>query len=87
MLFIVKKFKEKLIGSKADNKKSEAKETIKKTTFLQSRYYKLFFIIAFIPIFAQFFVDFIFQAQAKLEYPDKVSLTAFVGVFLGLALS
>ncbi|MDF1547541.1 MAG: hypothetical protein P1P88_06950 [Bacteroidales bacterium] len=85
MLFIVRKFKDKLSDSAPGLGKKTEKVTLKKTSFLQNRYYKLFFVIAFIPIFAQFFVDFIFQAQAKLEYPDKESLTAFVGVFFGIS--
>jgi len=85
MLFIVNKFRAKLSDP---NKKSKAKignQLNKKTSFLQNRYYKLFFVIAFIPIFAQFFIDFIFQAQAKIEYPDKEAITAFVGIFFGIS--
>ncbi len=82
MIFIVRKFHSKL-KIKIESK-PEKKET-KKTGFLKNRYYKLFFIIAFLPIFAQFFVDFIFQAQAKIEFPERESLTAFVGIFFGIS--
>jgi len=85
MLLIVKKFKERLSGTQSVKNNTEVQKSLKKTSFLQNRYYKLFFVVAFIPIFAQFFVDFIFQAQAKLEYPEKESLTAFVGVFFGIS--
>ena len=81
LLFIVKRFNIELSVKKAV-KKVEKKEQI---NFSKSRYFKLFFLIAFIPIFAQFFVDFIFQAQAKIEFPDREKLTAFVGVFFGLS--
>lgn len=83
MLLIIRKFKNNL--SIPVKKKQVTKSQTKKTSFLENRYYKLFFVIAFIPIFAQFFVDFIFQAQAKIEYPDKEALTAFVGVFFGIS--
>jgi len=85
MILIVKKFEHKLSDPIKKTKKSVAGKTLKKTSFLQNRYYKLFFVIAFVPIFAQFFIDFIFQAQAKLEYPDKEGLTAFVGIFFGIS--
>ncbi len=85
MLVIVRKFSDKLTSSGLAKKKNSDKTEFKKTSFLKNKYYKLFFLIAFIPIFAQFFVDFIFQAQAKLEYPSKEELTAFVGVFFGIS--
>ncbi len=85
MLAIVRKFKDKLSNVGAAKKKDVNKKELKKTSFFKNKYYKLFFVIAFIPIFAQFFVDFIFQAQAKLEYPSKEELTAFVGVFFGIS--
>lgn len=85
LLAIVKKNSTSL--SQSDTKKQGPTKlaATKKTSFLQNKYYKLFFIIAFIPIFAQFFVDYIFQAQAKMEYPGKEELTAFVGIFFGFS--
>jgi len=84
LVFIVLKYKDKLsLKKEAANKQKE--KIKKKTSFFENRYYKLFFIIAFLPIFAQFFVDFIFQAQAKVEFPQKESLTAFVGIFFGIS--
>lgn len=83
ILAVVRKNKEKLQFVK--KKKTLSGETEKKVSFLDNKYYKLFFLIAFIPIFAQFFVDFIFQAQAKVEFPEKEALTAFVGVFFGVS--
>lgn len=84
LVFIVFRFKDKLSVEKEISKKQTVK-TQKKTSFFENRYYKLFFVIAFLPIFAQFFVDFIFQAQAKVEFPQKESLTAFVGIFFGIS--
>jgi len=84
LVFIVFRFKDKL-SVKKENTKTQKVKTQKKTSFFDNRYYKLFFIIAFLPIFAQFFVDFIFQAQAKVEFPQKESLTAFVGIFFGIS--
>jgi len=78
---MVKKFKEKLVVKKVKTK-SNLDIEIK---YSQSKYYLLFFFIAFVPVFAQFFVDFIFQAQAKVEFPDREELTTFVGLFFGLS--
>lgn len=88
LLIIIKKHKSKLSDiKKSRNTKSENKKKSEKSKiiFFKNRYYKLFFLIAFIPIFSQFLVDFIFQAQAKIEFPEKESLTAFVGLFFGVS--
>ncbi|MBN2663025.1 MAG: hypothetical protein JXR68_05200 [Bacteroidales bacterium] len=81
MLIIVKKFNSKLLtkGKTKDNQKSA------EIKLFSSKYFKLIFWIAFVPIFAQFFVDFIFQAQAKVEFPDREELSAFLGIFLGVS--
>lgn len=86
LVVIVSKNKEKLSVTKSSKDitvKSDAES--QQSAFEVKRYYRLFFLIAFIPIFAQFFVDFIFQAQAKVEFPEKESLTAFVGLFFGVS--
>lgn len=81
MLIIVKKFNSKLL-TKKQSKKDKKFTEIK---LFGSKYFKLIFWIAFVPIFAQFFVDFIFQAQAKVEFPDTDELSAFLGIFFGLS--
>jgi AAA family ATP:ADP antiporter len=82
LVVIVKKYGNKLSDVRPRTKRTDE---VKAPGFLSNRYYKLFFLIAFFPIFAQFFVDFIFQAQAKVEFPVRESLTAFVGVFFGVS--
>ena len=54
LLFIVKRFKPQL-SVKKSAKKIEKDNSL---SFGKSKYYRLIFLIAFIPIFAQFFVDF-----------------------------
>lgn len=81
LLFMVRKFKDKMVVKK-QNLKINQNLGIK---YSQSKFFILFFFIAFVPVFAQFFVDFIFQAQAKVEFPDREELTAFVGLFFGLS--
>jgi len=81
MLLIVRKFKDKL-QTKKQHKEIDKSQEVK---LFSSKYYKLIFWIAFVPIFAQFFVDFIFQAQAKVEFPDREELSAFLGIFFGVS--
>lgn len=85
LIFIVKKFKEKLDVKKTKEIIKKRQEQKGKSIFFKNRYYKLFFVIAFLPIFSQFFVDFIFQSQAKIEFPVRETLTSFVGVFFGVS--
>ncbi len=85
LLYIIKKFKYKLSDIKKKTVINEEHHKKNGIIFFKNKYYKLFFLIAFFPIFAQFFVDFIFQAQAKIEFPEKESLTAFVGLFFGFS--
>ncbi len=82
-LIIVRKFKNLLSDKQKIGLKKVEKDSNR--NLIKSKYYKLVFLIAFIPIFAQFFVDFIFQAQAKVEFPHREELTAFVGVFFGIS--
>jgi len=80
---IAKKFKSKFSQVQIINKSNRKSDKTKKIGLFSNRYFKLFSLIAFLPVFAQFFVDFIFQAQAKIEFPEKETLTAFVGIFFG----
>lgn len=84
IILTVYKFKNKL-ADKPKKEEKVKKETTEVEDFSIKKYYKLFFIIAFLPILAQFFVDFIFQVQAKIEFPQRESLTAFVGIFFGVS--
>lgn len=81
LYFITKNTKLKGIKKKAVSKKVEHQNESK---FSDKRYYKLFFLIAFIPIFAQMFIDFLFQIQSKAEFPKNEALTAFLGIFFGI---
>lgn len=83
LLAAVKKFN---VEIKDKPKKENKTETINKNVKLPlKKYFRLFFFIAFLPILAQFFVEFIFQIQAKIEFPQRESLTAFVGIFFGFS--
>ena len=86
LLFIVKKFGVKLSQTKKSKIKKEHKKIKRKgSIFLQNKYYKLFFLIAFLPIVAQFFVQFIFQSQVKIEFPAEKALTGFIAIIFGVS--
>lgn len=51
--------------------------------FLQNRYYLLIFILAILPMFGIYFVDFIFLGQVRQEFTNKEVLTGFLGIFFG----
>jgi len=81
MIVIVRNFKGQL-EVKKQKKQIDDSEEVK---LFGNKYFKLIFWIAFVPIFAQFFVEFIFQAQAKVEFPNKEELTSFIGIFFGFS--
>lgn len=81
LIIIVQKFNSNF----SSKKETKIFDKNLKINLFGSKYYKLLFWIAFIPIFAQFFVEYIFQAQAKIELPSREELTAFIGVFMGFS--
>ncbi len=87
LLKIIRRNAEKLSLVKSKPKPSGEQQISSDTKriFLKNRYYKLFFLIAFLPIFSQLFVEFVFQIQAKAEFPDKETLTKFIGYFFGFS--
>ncbi|MEA2043226.1 MAG: Npt1/Npt2 family nucleotide transporter [Bacteroidota bacterium] len=86
MVTILKKFELMKTSSVKTRKQKERPEKKKSSSkFLKHKYYRLFFLIALVPIFAQMFADFIFQTQTKTEFPEPNNLTAFVGVFFGIS--
>ncbi len=84
LLKILNRFKTTLHTTKEEKTRSEISEAGKEET-KRKKYYYLFYAITFLPVLAQFFVDFIFQSQAKIEFPEKESLTAYVGIFFGVS--
>jgi len=83
MFLLVKKNKVKLsdIGKyKSNNNENQEKPKI---SFFENKYFSIIFFIALLPVLSQFLVDFIFQAQLKVQFPQKDALTGFVGLFFG----
>lgn len=83
MMVIINKFKGQLaikIKSKSENLSSKNKFI----DLFKNKYYFNLFLLAMLPIFGLIFVDYIFNAQAKVEFSDKNVLTGFIGIFLGI---
>jgi len=82
MFIIVGANKEKLATKKIvqdiDDKKDKHK-----ISFFENKYFTYIFFISLFPVLAQFLVEFIFQAQIKIQFPVKDALTGFLALFFG----
>ncbi|MCF8297344.1 MAG: hypothetical protein K9J13_07385 [Saprospiraceae bacterium] len=83
MFKIIKKFKEQL-SIKIVSKSEKIKGKNKFTDLFKNKYYFNIFLLAMLPILGAVFVDYIFNAQAKIEFPDKKMLTGFIGILFGI---
>lgn len=81
----IKKYREKLLVISSAGK-SSGEHTVKSfASLFKKKYFKYMFILAIIPMFSIYFVDFIFLTQTKIEYPDKNFIAGFLGIFFGIA--
>ncbi|CAG5069289.1 hypothetical protein DYBT9623_02025 [Dyadobacter sp. CECT 9623] len=48
-------------------------------------YYRNIFLLALLPVFALFYVEYIFFAESRIIFPDKESLATFLGFFFGIS--
>lgn len=83
MTIIVKRFSGSLsvdIKAKTEEKSKEKKSP----KLFKNKYFQLIFILAFVPMFANFIVDFVFLTQAKEVFSDKEVLSGFIGTFFGV---
>jgi len=86
VLFItLKKFSIKFQPIKPAGSSKKVTEHITIKEVFKTRYLALMFILAILPMFAIYFVDFVFLTQTKIEYPDKNFIAGFLGIFFGLA--
>jgi ATP/ADP translocase len=83
LLFYINKKYGHLLG-KGKSKAAVAKTGSSDISFWQNKYFKLVFVLAFLPIFGSLYVDFLFFAQSKIVYPEKDVLSSFLGVFFGV---
>jgi len=52
--------------------------------FFKSPYYTAIFFMAMLPVVGLFFVEFIFSVESKYIFPEKDTLTSFLGLFFGI---
>ncbi|MCF0040613.1 MFS transporter [Dyadobacter fanqingshengii] len=52
---------------------------------VDSKYYRNIFLLALLPVFALFYVEYIFFTESRAVFPNKESLASFLGVFFGIS--
>ncbi|MCX6270727.1 MAG: HEAT repeat domain-containing protein [Bacteroidetes bacterium] len=52
--------------------------------FMKNRFTFFLFILALLPVFGMYFVDFVFFGQTQLAFPQKEVLSGFIGIFFGV---
>jgi|GEM_PF-455797 len=85
LLFTLKIYSSKLLIHKTSASSAAAASSGSYVELFKSRYFKYMFLLAILPMFAIYFVDFLFLTQTKYEYPDKNFLAGFLGIFFGIA--
>jgi hypothetical protein len=64
--------------------KAEDDQPVKETSSIfKNRYFFFIFILAFFPLFATFYVDFIFLGQVKLQFVNATVISGFISIFMG----
>lgn len=47
-------------------------------------YYRVIFVLALLPVFGLFYVEYIFLSQSRIIFPYKESLASFLAIFFGI---
>jgi len=50
---------------------------------MENKYFGLIFILALFPLFATFYIDFMFLGQIKLQYTNAKVISSFLSIFMG----
>ena len=83
MVVTVRRFSEVLAVKRAKKGKVLDPEE-KEMGFFANRYTTLVFLLALLPVFCLFFVDFLFLDMAKTEFKDIKVFATFISVFTGI---
>ncbi len=86
LALLLKRFKDKFQTDAlipVDSKQEEKEKEKKKTNVYKNKYFQLLFVMAVLPMFSIYFVDYIFLDQTKSEFIDRQVLASFLGLFLG----
>jgi len=82
LLLLLKRFQDKFQSSVVVRPEDELRES-KKPNVYKNKYFQLLFVMAALPMFSIYFVDYIFLDQTKAQFSDKQVLASFLGLFLG----
>jgi len=64
--------------------KTEEASVVNQTEKIDSSYYRNIFILALLPVFALFYVEYIFFSESRIIFPNKQSLASFLAIFFGI---
>lgn len=53
------------------------------SSIFKNKYFMLIFVLALFPLFATFYVDFIFLGQVKLQFVNAHVISGFISIFMG----
>ncbi len=62
----------------------EKKSSRSLTGFFKESFLLQLFILAILPVFGLYFVDYIFFGQTQMAFPQKEVLSGFIGIFFGI---
>ena len=84
MPLITRHLKEKTSPGVPHQHHPDGKEqTESNTGIFKNRYFLLIFLLALFPLFATFYVDFIFLGQVKLQFVNAKVISGFISIFMG----
>jgi AAA family ATP:ADP antiporter len=84
---VIRKIHRDFVAVADDTAHGEAKRNQEEVPvgIVDPTYYKYIFLLALIPVFALFYVEYIFFTESRIVFPDKESLASFLGVFFGIS--
>jgi AAA family ATP:ADP antiporter len=83
MFLIVKRHRQALSFKKTEPLEEEVAGTGKVSKrYFKNNYYLLVFLLAMMPIFGLYILEFIFSIEIKAQFPHKDQMSAFLGKFL-----
>lgn len=88
LIIIIKKYNKLLsipVASKAIvNRVTDERKKKSIFAFLQNKYFAYIIILAIFPLFATYFVDFIFLNQTKMQFASQDLVSSFLSIFFGI---
>lgn len=83
ILVIIKNYREEL-SEKGSAKKPVVQSGKRFSDLFKNQYTLYLFVLALLPVFGLYFVDFVFFGQTQIVFPQKEVLSGFIGIFFGV---